>query len=724
MQSIYKVDKSRRVLFIMVTAGFTTTLLIWYQSGFSPLTDGKYARNLWALDDLFKCQGQPDSPEASKNTSRELDGLSQNDNILDLDPWDPSLREFLKPALDPDKDLNCSLGREPLTSSCLNEVYLHRKLLTKHEITRCCYQTIHRIEQHPSNYTSKADKLYRLSRDCYSLDNDVTALPHDSIMVNCYSHNESVYKNIHHLINKEPFNHILTKWKVFDLRRSITCQEDTNILKSSSGSSENSVNNGNSPVFNDKSFGETELPDKEKESEGRNSSEEAEKIPYSVIIFGLDSMSRSNMRRFMPQTFKLLQNKRALDLRGFNKVADNTYPNLVAVLSGKSGSWMDKNCIHHQRSRAYDNCSFIWKDFSRRGYLTVYGEDAPAMGIFHYNRVGFVLKPTHLYLRPFFLASEKYIGHGGRKDRNAYGEYCQGPRSSFDVIRDYCLDVERAMGGRPHFGLFWTARLTHDHSHYASLVDRSASELIRQVSEGGDFKNTFFFFMSDHGMRFGGIRKTKIGKMEESLPFAFVLPPKDFKNKHPLAYGNLVTNQGRLTSHFDIHATFWDILQQNYSNNEYISKEHKYSKSMPPGMSLFRVIPATRNCLEAAIPLHYCTTLRLKSLSVLEATHFVLDFLNRGLKRFPKCVQFEDHTLRKAWEGRLGTDKAFVIQFQTSPGNALMEATVVENTATHHFRIEGEVSRINKYKDQSSCIKDDLYRKYCYCKSLLKGQPK
>ncbi|KAF8792938.1 hypothetical protein HNY73_004476 [Argiope bruennichi] len=57
--------------------------------------------------------------------------------------------------------------------------------------------------------------------------------------------------------------------------------------------------------------------------------------PTNVLIFGLDSMSRLGFMRLLPRTYKYLTEKlRMTVFRGMNKIGDNTYPNLVALLTG------------------------------------------------------------------------------------------------------------------------------------------------------------------------------------------------------------------------------------------------------------------------------------------------------------------------------------------------------------------------------------------------------
>jgi hypothetical protein len=43
---------------------------------------------------------------------------------------------------------------------------------------------------------------------------------------------------------------------------------------------------------------------------------------------------------------------------------------------------------------------------------------------------------------------------------------------------------------------------------------------------------TVLIFLSDHGIRFGAIRKTSVGKLEERLPFMFLIFPDWFLKKN------------------------------------------------------------------------------------------------------------------------------------------------------------------------------------------------
>lgn len=94
----------------------------------------------------------------------------------------------------------------------------------------------------------------------------------------------------------------------------------------------------------------------------------------SVIIFGTDSASRLNMRRHLPKTYQYLtETLGAVELLGYNKVGDNTFPNLIPVLGGLSATELvNHSCV--PKKEKFDHCRWIWKDFKKNGYVTAFLE--------------------------------------------------------------------------------------------------------------------------------------------------------------------------------------------------------------------------------------------------------------------------------------------------------------------------------------------------------------
>lgn len=53
----------------------------------------------------------------------------------------------------------------------------------------------------------------------------------------------------------------------------------------------------------------------------------------NVILLGIDAMSQVNFQRTMPLTAKFVRQPGWFEMLGYNKVGDNTLPNLLALLT-------------------------------------------------------------------------------------------------------------------------------------------------------------------------------------------------------------------------------------------------------------------------------------------------------------------------------------------------------------------------------------------------------
>ncbi|ELU18214.1 hypothetical protein CAPTEDRAFT_138366 [Capitella teleta] len=425
----------------------------------------------------------------------------------------------------------------------------------------------------------------------------------------------------------------------------------------------------------------------------------------NVIMVGVDSVSRLNFIRQFPKTRRfMLEMLGGVEYKGYNKVDDNTFVNLVPMFSGKFVKELDWDEV---LNKPFDDVPFIWKNFSQKGYVTAIAEDAPNIAIFNYDKPGFHHPPTDHYLRPFSLALEDH-----RSLWNTNHD-CFGPTLESDIVLNYVEQfISHYEGSVPFWVLAFITRLTHDNIHKASLADDSYLNFFRNLHKNGRLKNAFVIFFSDHGMRFGEIRETSIGKLEERLPFLYVAVPEAFKSTQPKQYQNLITNSERLTTPFDIYEVLSFIVNAD--------KPLKYENPLRQrGMNLFCEISPERTCEDAGIDAHWCTCYGQEvvdpaSEEIQTAVAFLVRYINRKLEVHHGLC--EVLSLEAVTDARKISSEAsqFLLTFKTQPGGALFEATVFlrgDGTSA----ISGDISRINAYGDQSMCIENHGHKKFCMC---------
>lgn len=241
-----------------------------------------------------------------------------------------------------------------------------------------------------------------------------------------------------------------------------------------------------------------------------------EKTPkYNVMILGIDSVSKLNFHRMLNMTSKtLLDSLDAIEMHGYNKVGDNTYPNLIPLLSGLTAEELNGACLSSNSSIYFDNCHFIWDDFKSKGYGTLFSEDSAVLSLFNYFKNGFEKQPVDYYFRTMLHQIEKDIAY------NKIGNYklCLGSRRPIDVFFKYMRKFIKSMSDQLFFSFFWTSSMTHDFINYPLLIDKDLSDLLEDMKQEKYLENTILFVLSDHGIRFGSFRQTTFqGMVEERL---------------------------------------------------------------------------------------------------------------------------------------------------------------------------------------------------------------
>ena len=260
--------------------------------------------------------------------------------------------------------------------------------------------------------------------------------------------------------------------------------------------------------------------------------------------------------------------------------------------------------------------------------------------------------------------------------------------------------------------------MTHDFYLGGHYMDEPYYQFLSRLLAEGMFENTLILFFSDHGIRYGPLRETHSGELETRLPFIFIRLPENTDQSY---VENLMQNQYRLTTHFDIHATMVHFL-----NN-------KPDHTLPHGLSLIdSVLSEERDCTSAAIPEIYCScyedipVLDYEVIHPNETIPKIVGTINSYSKvSRKKCVEYEFVKIKSLYNrvnsgsGVSQGSSVFLIQIYVNPGMALFDAILKGFDNNKMFRIADNVIRISKYGNQSHCISHKIIKNYCFCRDLL-----
>ncbi|EFA10542.1 hypothetical protein TcasGA2_TC012797 [Tribolium castaneum] len=571
--------------------------------------------------------------------------------IPNLDPFEAEILKFYKPM----KYISCS-KRDFLTHVTKNDniatIHINTNAVPSQlrEHISCCMASITR-----SKNKEKPDDSIRISACKDFTDN--TTLTHDFIMVKCIDlkTKKQIYENTHAAITQTK----QIKAKITSMNTSATS-------------------------------------------------------PFSVLFVGIDSISRLNFIRALPQTYQYLEENAWIPLRGYNKMGDNTFPNVMAIMTGFNESKTYRVCNPSSLGQM-DKCPMMWFDYQKLNYVTGYAEDEAPISTFNYKKKGFTKPPTDYYFRPYMLGSERL--KAVRRDGMAY---CTGPETAGERVLNIAKDFSESFKDVASFSFFWTNTFSHNDLNLPSGMDRKIRDFLEDIAAKGVLDNTIIFFLSDHGIRFGEIRYTHTGWLEERLPFIYISVPDRFKRQFPSEFRNLETKRDHLTTPYDIYMTLQHILVLSGLNYT-----QKPSDGCPKCASLFAQTESERSCEDAAIEPHWCTCggynpVPKTNQTVQNAAKFVVGQIEERIRArngASKCAKFSVGriiTARVSERFSYKSDVYFLVVMETRP-RAVFEATVLWKGEAQ-FELTGGISRLDKYAEHSRCVEEAYLKMFCYCR--------
>ncbi|XP_023241503.1 uncharacterized protein LOC111639791 [Centruroides sculpturatus] len=442
-----------------------------------------------------------------------------------------------------------------------------------------------------------------------------------------------------------------------------------------------------------------------------------------VFVLVIESMSRLNMIRHMPKTYSYLNDvMKAETLKGLTKVADNSFPNMIALLTGRKVRMVPQELAGNESAGPYDHWPFIWKNFKKEGYVTALTEDDPGFTILNYLAKGCLRQPTDFYPRPLWLASFQ------SPLLKMSSEFCLGNIPTYTILFQWIKEFIIKHSRELYFLFSFYIAVTHNNFNNAQYLDGDVRHLLGQLNENGYFRNAVVIVMGDHGNRYGSILTTSIGRIEERMPLFSVSIPSALEERHPHLRTYLKKNSERLTTWLDVHSMLMDIVKSTYEESPPI---HVWNTR---GYSVWRMeIPINRTCETAGIPENHCVCQTEAIIPpddprCLEASDVLVNHLNRLLEVVrPFCAQL---SLRKLLQAAVILPRKHIVQKEgyelkmrilvsLAPSDAVVEALMQKTAWSKEFRVVGDVSRLNKYGNQSSCIQHREMRKFCYCKSEI-----
>lgn len=457
-------------------------------------------------------------------------------------------------------------------------------------------------------------------------------------------------------------------------------------------------------------------------------------LQLNVLIFGFDSLSRMTFMRKLPKSYKKLKSLGSIVLQGYNILGDGTPQAIIPLLTGRTELELPDTRRRMGNKATYvDVYPFIWNDYSNHGYVTAFMEDTPNTGIFTYRLKGFKTVPTDHYMRTYYVDAVEDFGN--------HKPYCMAGTPRHKIMLDYARHIFTVYPNKPKFVFGFHGELSHDSYNLIGAADDDLTEWIQWFEDKGYLNNTVLILMSDHGHRFASVRKTQQGKLEERLPFFSFRFPSWFQRKYREAYENFEKNANRLTTAFDVHATLASILKFDGAG---------HGSTNDRAISLFKEIPEDRTCSDAGIESHWCACLTWEKIS--ESTQFVyhigqefVKFLNGYTRKYSdlcstlrlakvleaakflpnrNVLAFKEANDADGYVPDMSgktviTKEIYQLRIQTEPGNGLFEFSCVYRPLDEMLSFQySDVSRINKYGNDSACIEDtqEQLRKYCHCK--------
>ena len=301
---------------------------------------------------------------------------------------------------------------------------------------------------------------------------------------------------------------------------------------------------------------------------------------------------------------------------------------MIPIYTGQTEEELPNVLKNSPNGRYVDEAyPFIWKELHKKGYMSIYLDDASKASAFNYRLKGFSNNTCHHYFKHYqhrlaeILYNKYYKSKKGKED-----DFCVGAKKRHRVQLDLLFDFKKIYKKSKNIAIMHYTENSHQTNEKFNWVDNDLYDFLSNGYNNKLFDNTAIFLYSDHGSRFVDKRSSHNRYLEERLPFFSIYLPEKYKLNNPIKYNNLKMNTKLLTSPFDIYSTVRDLTCLDSITNKQFPMR---------SISLFNKIPIERNCEHIGISDHFCTCVQdwktesISSSLAVKAAKFTVSVINQ-----------------------------------------------------------------------------------------------
>ncbi|CAG7722260.1 unnamed protein product [Allacma fusca] len=477
--------------------------------------------------------------------------------------------------------------------------------------------------------------------------------------------------------------------------------------------------------------------------------------PISVLLLGIDSVSRAHAYRSLPKTMEYMKIHGFIDFNHYHSIAPSTFTNFLGFLSGMTRNHVRSTCAPDWISPV-DKCPLIWADFNQEQYVTSYTEDWGQTFSWG-GQAGFQEEPTDYYVHTPFIAlrtirnARKNYVKSLSKEETLYRDLnldCASNSSVPQHILDYFLRFSKKFEEIPYFTFTWINNPFHEENNALPHFDHIFLQFFETLlSNPAVKKRLLIIFLSDHGARTSFFLSRSVQSfVERGLPALMIHAPEALKYNHPEMAAALRHNRHSLITPFDIHHSLLHIVSLAQRNKP------NFKTTLPDRSTVFKSIDLARTCETVHIPRTFCLcNIKIDDLNDTEVSLQVItkmlnstvDYLNDRIQS--SGGKYKD--LCETWKARVSgllytkliasspNHVEYILAFASTHWKARFEARIYVSVNPKYYlpkllltnnvrniTVLG-ISRISKYGDQSLCVKaitdaDKELKELCWCKDV------